>query len=559
MNHKHILVPIFWVVALAGCTTSLTKPLDQDVVASEAEASKLLSSARHGAGAMSAGRLDSVKYVDDLWLPASKSDNAYSKPNSALLKKRITVNREFRNMQEIAERITYLTGIPVNVSQDVGNVGTGTGGGSSNAGSTSLPSSSPMMLAPPAQMFSGRATSLTGQVMNLPYDGPLDGFLDIAAARFGVAWEESEGKINIFRFKTQTFSLVALPGNSTMKSSVTTQTGSTVSGGGSSVPGGAGGTGATQSGGGGSSSTSDVSFNELSVWKAIEDAIKNMQSPGAPQPVVTPATGTVTVTDVPVVVERIGKFIRAQNESLAKQVVVNVRVLSVELTNQDQYGINWTALYGSMTGKYGLNLSNMYNVAQGASNLAIKVLGTSGTPWAGSQAIIAALSEQGKVSQKTSASLTTLNNQPAPLQVGRQTSFLASSQTTLATSVGSSTALTPGTVSTGFSMSVVPHVLDRGRLMLQFSVNISSLLAMNSISSGGSTIQAPDVDTRNFLQRVMLNSGETMVLTGFEQNGISTDAQGVGSPHNALFGGGVNGNSSRSLLVILIQPIVGDA
>lgn len=107
-------------------------------------------------------------------------------------------------------------------------------------------------------------------------------------------------------------------------------------------------------------------------------------------------------------------------------------------------------------------------------------------------------------------------------------------------------------------MSLVPHMLDKGKLMLQFAIDISSLLNLNEITSGNSTIQTPEIDTRNFLQRVMMNTGETLVLTGFEQSTSNATSKGVGNANNVALGGGVNGNSERSILVILIQPVVGD-
>ncbi len=178
--------------------------------------------------------------------------------------------------------------------------------------------------------------------------------------------------------------------------------------------------------------------------------------------------------------------------------------------------------------------------------------------WAGSQALINALSGQGHVSQVTSASLTTLNNQSAPLQVGRQTTYLASSTTTVTQGAGATTTLQPGLLTTGFSMTIVPHILERGRLMLQYAIDISSLLNMYTVNSNNSSIQAPDVDTRNFLQRVMLQTGDTLVMTGFEQNTLNTNLSGMGNANNSMLGGGVNGKRNRSVLVILIQPITAD-
>src|SRR5204863_1303713 len=141
--------------------------------------------------------------------------------------------------------------------------------------------------------------------------------------------------------------------------------------------------------------------------------------------------------------------------------------------------------------------------------------------WAGSSMIINALSTQGKVRKETSASVATLNHQPVPVQVARQTAYLKSSQTTISANVGTTTSLSPGVVTSGFTMTVLPNVLDNGTVMLQFSTDISTLRQITTVSSGGSSsssqIQTPEIDTRNFLQRVAMKSGQTLVVSGFEQ------------------------------------------
>jgi type IVB pilus formation R64 PilN family outer membrane protein len=120
----------------------------------------------------------------------------------------------------------------------------------------------------------------------------------------------------------------------------------------------------------------------------------------------------------------------------------------------------------------------------------------------------------------------------------------------------STTALQPGLITTGFSMNLVPHLLDSKRLLLQYAVDLSSLLSLATVESGGSSIQTPEIETRNFLQRVMLNSGDTLIVTGFEQATQSGAMQGVGDASNIALGGGVKGTKNKMVLVILIQPVI---
>lgn len=550
-----ILVGLTAAIGIAGCTTGIVAPIHKNVRATGIEAKSLLISAQQGNGAVKPQSSPSIEHVDGLWLPTRKmADVTAQVSKKDAIKRRLSVNREFRTIQDVAEKVTLLTGIPVIISPDAalppqsqqaqqpGAIGA-LGGIGMPSPIGSMPQLPPMGMEMGANSITVPSLTPTFGTVSLVYDGMLSGFLDVAAARFGVSWEWTGSGINIFRYTTKTFRIVALPGDTTLKNTISNQTGGT--------------SGAA----GGSSSSSAVSFSGLSVWTAIGDSIKGMLSQSG-KVTVTAATGTVTVTDTPQIMEQVEKFIDGQNASLGKQVTVNVRVLSVDLTDTDQYGINWDLLYSSLSGNYGVGLANAFSANPNASNLALKILGVTGNgrakKLAGSQAIISALTTQGLVRQITSASLTTLNNQPAPLQVGRQTSYLASSTTTLTQGVGATTTLEPGLITTGFSMSLVPHMLDKGKLMLQFAIDISSLLNLNEITSGNSTIQTPEIDTRNFLQRVMMNTGETLVLTGFEQSTSNATSKGVGNANNVALGGGVNGNSERSILVILIQPVVGD-
>jgi type IVB pilus formation R64 PilN family outer membrane protein len=255
------------------------------------------------------------------------------------------------------------------------------------------------------------------------------------------------------------------------------------------------------------------------------------------------------------VLERVSKFVDDQNMSLARQVVINVKVLSVDISDSDEYGINWDAVYQNVNRSIGVSLGNSISPSVGATNMTLSVLG--GGNWDGTSAMIDALSKQGKVSQVTSASLVTLNNQPAPIQVARQTAYLASSQTTIGTAgTGNTTTLQPGKITTGFSMNMIPHILDSNKLMLQYSGDISALIRIDEVTSNGSTIQTPQVDTRNFLQRVIMNGGETLVVTGFEQFNLNGTTQGVGDAENLALGGQVKTNKGKSVLVVLIQPVL---
>jgi type IVB pilus formation R64 PilN family outer membrane protein len=339
-------------------------------------------------------------------------------------------------------------------------------------------------------------------------------------------------------------------------------------GGSSGSAGGVGGGGATSAGGGasgssGSGSAPTVSSNnndnivmnaQLSVYGSLQSAIKAMLSQSG-SVILSPATGSISVTDTPDVLEHVAEFMEQQNSVLSRQVLVNVTVLSVTLTDQDSYGINWNAVYQALGTRF--NISTAFSSLISNNNNFSATVITPSSRASATNAMISALSTQGSVRQKTSASLTTMNDQPVPVQVAEQESYLAAISTTNTANVGSETSLTPGSVTTGFNLTLLPHVLDDGTVMMQFYTNISSLVALNSFGTTSTgQIQLPTVDTRNFLQRISVKSGQTLVISGYEGIADQGSRQGVGSPTNYVLGGGESGTHQREVIVILLSPIV---
>jgi type IVB pilus formation R64 PilN family outer membrane protein len=537
-------------------------PMKSDVDKSSADTEKSLESIRNGQKLVQAPVASSVKKTVEIYLPvrkipAKKSDKGDDDP---ALRRQITMNRTFVSAQDFAERVTGLTGLLVNVQPDVLVVPASFSGAQLGAGAA--PGGLPPV--PTAMGMGGMANTLgvigapgytgpgsTGFPLNLSFNGTVAGLLDVACSRMGVSWEMRDGQVKLFRNMSKTFRLTALPGDTSMNAAI----------GNSSAAGSTAGAAVSSTQSSSSAQTAGVNFAGLSVWKGIEDSIKSMLSLGG-KVVVAPALGTITVTDAPTVVAEVERFIEKQNASLGQQVVVNVRVLAVDVTRSENYGINWDVVYSALSQNFGWAFKSAFAPITGAAALTATVLNTaggSGTPtiqsWRGSQAIIEALSKQGKVSALTSASITTLNNQPSPLQVGRQTSYLASSQTSISTGV-STTSLTPGMVSTGFSMTLVPHVIDSKKMLLQYAIDMSSLIALTSVVTGGSTIQTPDIDSRTSIQRVMVSSGETIVVTGFENNAVSVNSEGIIDAEKPLAGGLEKGSRTKSTIVILIQPVL---
>jgi type IVB pilus formation R64 PilN family outer membrane protein len=555
-------IAVFAAVVLATGCTGLAGKLDANFERSENRATALIGSTGRAVPSEGNAATPLVVHEDGIWIGRSVVKLG-AKPLPPIFYEPATFDRNVASLAEFAERISMRSGIPVRIAPEV----KGSEGGSPEAPAEDGPRRATAAagaatvagaaLARPDARAAQRAGSpgaalATGPVRITYSSGNFKGLLDAVASRFGVSWKYGDGAIDFFLTEARTFQISSVPGDSAFSANVVS--GATSTGG---VSGGAGGSGGANGGGGGGSSSGINANNSqnttvaarLSVYSSIESTIKAMLSQHG-KVTASPATGAITVIDTPESLNRIAAYVENENKMLSRQVVINVTVLSVSLSDSDAYGINWNLVYNTLNRQYGI--TNRFATTTGSTQFSASVIGSS--QFAGSSAVIEALSKQGKVRRQTTASVVTLNNQPVPVQVAKQTSYLQSSQTSVVAQVGTVTTLTPGIITSGFNMSILPYVLANGTVMLQFSSDLSTLRQIRSIESTGSKIEMPEIDTRNFLQRVAMKSNETLIISGFEQTDENLDNQGVGHPKNLVLGGSANASRDKEIIVILITP-----
>ena len=373
--------------------------------------------------------------------------------------------------------------------------------------------------------------------MLVSYKGSLSGLLDEVCSYFGVWWKYEHGEIYIYKYTTKTFTLYSLPTKPSMTSSVSSSSG-------------------------GGSITSGVSGIDL--WANIIAAVKSMLGSGSSL-VTDQMNGTITITATPTEIKKVAKFIHEQNIRLSRQVAISVKVLQVEVNESRGFGFDLDAAFKDRT-QNGGNISfgdknfGPTGLVGGNSGISMKILSGDVT----ANAAIEALSTQGATSLVTSGTVTTMNNKPAPIQVVKTQNYISEYTKTNNGSTGDSNSydITVETeeIETGFTLDVLPRIMDHGRLMMLFSLNLSDLLSLENVNLDSSEesgyIQNPIIEERGFSQEVALKSGETLVLSGYERVDTSSDKTGLGAVNNNIVGGRQSVEKSRSIVVILLTPIV---
>lgn len=387
------------------------------------------------------------------------------------------------------------------------------------------------------------------------YTGDVASLLDIVTSKLGLSWRYRDGGVSIFYLDTRFIPSFSIPSAASVESTVTlgstTGMGTSASGQ-SGMGGGVGGGNAGVSGNATSSQSTTVSAKTDSASQ-MEKVVQSMLTPEVGRMAV--GMGGFVVTDRPEVLDRIEGLVGQHNQIATQQVLMNFKIISVKLNSSNEYGINWEGVWKSISSKFGVNLVGGAASNGEAVNASISIL--EGSPFSGSKLIMSALSQQGDVAVVYQPSISALNLKPAPMQIGDQTSYIQRAGTNLASNVGSTTSLEQGSVTTGFGMNLLPYILpDKKTILLHFGLNLSSLKQLRRFENKDVRIESPDIKSQIVNHEIMIRSGETLVMSGFEQSTLSNDDRGVGNPRFKLFGGSAKKAREREVLVVLATPIV---
>lgn len=498
-----------------------------------------------------------------------------AKPRSRLKCHLQIVTDQPMSLLEAAQLITRECKAPVRVTQDAlqqisgslaamqaGSVPPGAMGVAGAAAPASRnvvpaigPVSSPYQMGP-SMSYAG-ALGDNGMI-DVNFDGEAEAFLDMLTARMGgLSWKELDnGTIKIYAMDTKTFSISALATDTTTLNS-NFQSGTTTTNGAMSAS--QGGTSSSGGTAGGQGNGTNTTMQETSVkmksdlWGDIQKALSTMAGQG--NAIVTPSIGTVTVRGNVDTLDEVQSYVTYQNKRLEKGVTFHIQVWSVTLTNQDAAGINWNAMYQTLAGKYGLTLAGGFTAPTSAVAAGFSILKGSGSPWAGTQAIISALNQQGRTKLQREQDLPTMNFNPVATQVGQQQGYIAGEQTTTTSNVGSQTSIQTGTINVGFNVSLMPYIQDDNNILVQFNLNLSDLNNIRQITAGNAYAEAPVIDLPlNTVQKVRVAPGDTLLLTGINNVDDSSARTGTGWHWNWMLGGGTQANRTHTVLIVLITP-----
>jgi len=370
---------------------------------------------------------------------------------------------------------------------------------------------------------------------------------------------------------------------------------------GSGAGGAGGGGGAAGAGGGGNTSSTTVrNTSDNKFWATLEKNVRDIlretdriipagapqaapgAPPGAPPPAVSgptfrEAASVIVNAEASIVVvratsrqhEKIQEFLDQVLASARRQVLIEATIAEVQLSNQYQQGIDWTAFRTSGV--------RTITATQNSPGTATGLPSAPGFPNLFSLAVtggnitgmIQLLESFGNVRVLSSPKLSVLNNQTALLRVVDNVVYFTI-QVTVVPGGPNQNALTtfntsPVTVPVGFVMNVTPQISENDTILLNVKPTTTRLVKFvpdpnPDLATAGVQNLIPQLRMREMESLIKVNSGQIAVLGGLIEDSINDVEDTIpfvnSIPIVSWFFSSRNRNNSKTELVVFLRPIV---
>ncbi|TAH13978.1 MAG: pilus (MSHA type) biogenesis protein MshL [Curvibacter sp.] len=323
-------------------------------------------------------------------------------------------------------------------------------------------------------------------------------------------------------------------------------------------------------------------------WGELSASVRSLVGTGEGRNVVSsPQAGILAVRAMPEELRQVEKFLKATQASVERQVMLEAKVVEVELRDGYQSGVNWGAMGSGVDGQaalgvLGSGVTSPNAFVQGTTSINGAVAfpsaatggGLIGLALATSQfgAVLGFLETQGDVQTLSSPRLATLNNQKAVLKVGSDEFFVTGVTGGTSTSSSSTTSGTNSTMPTvtltpffsGISLDVTPQIDDGVNVTLHVHPSLTTVtektkqVDLGSVGNYRLPLASSSVNETDTVVRIQ--DGNIVAIGGLMQLESSRNASGVpgttGMPGlGALFGNRATQGRKKEVIV-LIKPTI---
>lgn len=327
--------------------------------------------------------------------------------------------------------------------------------------------------------------------------------------------------------------------------------------------------------------TSDADF-----WKEVQVSLTTMiGSEGGRSVVLNPAAGVIVVRATPAEQRQVESYLKAIQVNIARQVMLEAKIIEVQLQRDSSAGVNWSMFRNVGSGKTatignvgpGVTLNNSGAISNSSATItpgASIVTGALGQGFYGLAfqsgtfaALLSFLQTQGDVQVLSSPRIATLNNQKAVLKVGNDELFVTGVSTST-TSSGNSSVTTPTLTLqpffSGISLDVTPQIDEEGNVTLHVHPAISVVsekdksIDLGEMGSYQLPLASSSINETDSIVRV--KNGHIVAIGGLMRHESSADRSGLPGLSDIPAVGGLfrqkSTSTSKRELVILIKPTV---
>jgi MSHA biogenesis protein MshL len=324
------------------------------------------------------------------------------------------------------------------------------------------------------------------------------------------------------------------------------------------------------------------------LWSELADAVRALVGGGPGRNViVSPQAGIMAVRAMPEELRQVDKFLKAAQIAVERQVMLEAKIIEVELNDGYQSGVNWAALAtaGSSAlgaGVIGSGITTSNPLAQTGVAVRPGAVPTPSIQAGGGlfglalstsrfAAVLGFLETQGDVQTLSSPRIATVNNQKAVLKVGNDDYFVTN------VSGGSTTPATAGTTASttlptltltpffsGIALDVTPQIDEGNNVMLHIHPSITTVtertkqIDLGSIGNYRLPLASSAVNESDTMVRVQ--DGTIVAIGGLMQVESSRSASGVPGATGTSFLSSLLGNRANTArkkeLVVLIKPTI---
>lgn len=247
------------------------------------------------------------------------------------------------------------------------------------------------------------------------------------------------------------------------------------------------------------------------------------------RPLLTPETGSlsidirsnrVVISDVPKVMTLIKKTIESFDVQ-PPQVLIEARIVQVELNDNARYGVNWSYIANHVGSLNTVNIQPDYSVsAPTGGTLTTFTLGAGEDDL---QVAVQMLEQFGKTNTLSAPRMTVLDNEEAKLAVATQEPFVT--QTTVQGDSTSTVADNVQFIDIGVTMNVTPKITEDGFIVMKIKPEVSTQgdpVELQGAASGSDELftrtRIPVKTTQEFETTVIVKDKHTIVVGGLIQD-----------------------------------------